>query len=549
MMRFTVDARAFSDAMSKVSKVLRKSPLPILEEIAVCIQHGRCTLTATDLETWLVAEIPTLGDDMSFVLSRTKDVMKACSHFEGELAITLVFKDEKDGTLEVRCGQRAAEFSVSSHEDYPECGTVEDGTSLRVNAAALFRRIERVRYAAEKGCLDRRPQSACVQFREDRIFSLDGRRMACDTQPDTVFPVPCLMLGDALTHLRAFGENEVTVQIGAHKVCFSDETLKLYVRRYGVDTYDPDAAIPKAYREVITVQTDELLRELTYLKECVGSCTFPYVRFAGKELSMNVPTGRFATRVSMVGRGDLAIGFTEPLAEIAAKVNDLGTRYKRESVAYKAFHAGMDCPTCHRRVTEETLPEVQAALKKNISELYAAGTEQKGQLTELQEMDKKARDTFDAFKEADLRKWTEDAAELERRCAEQSETSSQAAESLRSEIQALTAELEYGNLTQAEYGRLRECREQCRELESKLSALNEMASAQTPDFDREIREAQEAIGKIKRTMTNVISYVSKRAELTFSQLKMNRVEISLYDVVKSTGEVKDTFKFTYSGRR
>lgn len=235
--------------------------------------------------------------------------MKACSHFEGELAITLVFKDEKDGTLEVRCGQRAAEFSVSSHEDYPECGTVEDGTSLRVNAAELFRRIERVRYAAEKGCLDRRPQSACVQFREDRIFSLDGRRMACDTQPDTVFPVPCLMLGDALTHLRAFGENEVTVQIGAHKVCFSDETLKLYVRRYGVDTYDPDAAIPKAYREVITVQTDELLRELTYLKECVGSCTFPYVRFAGKELSMNVPTGRFATRVSMVGRGDLAIGF------------------------------------------------------------------------------------------------------------------------------------------------------------------------------------------------------------------------------------------------
>ena len=241
--------------------------------------------------------------------------------------------------------------------------------------------------------------------------------------------------------------------------------------------------------------------------------------------------------------------FTEPLAEISAKVNDLGVRYKRESVAYKAFHAGMDCHTCHRRVTEETLPEVQAALKKTISELYAAGTEQKGQLTELQVMDKKANETFAAFKEADLPNWAEDAAELERRCAEQSETGSQAAESLRSEIQNLTAELEYGNLTQAEYDRLRECREQCRELESKLSALNEMASAQTPDFDCEIREAQEAIGKIKRTMTNVISYVSKRAELTFSQLKMNRVEISLYDVVKSTGEVKDTFKFTYSGRR
>lgn len=281
----------------------------ILEEIAVHVENGLCTLMATDLETWLVAELPAHGDDVSFVFSRTKDVMKACAHFEGELAITFAPKDERDGKIEVLCGQRAAEFPVIAHEDYPECGTIEDGISLRLNAAALFRRVERVRYAAEKGCLDRRPQSACVQFREDRVFSLDGRRMACDTQPDTVFPVPCLLLGDALTHLRAFGENEVAVQIGAHKVCFSDETLKLYVRRYGVDTYDPDAAIPKAYREVITVKTDELLRELTYLKECIGSCTFPYVRFAGQELSMNVPSGRFTTRVSMVGRGDLAIGF------------------------------------------------------------------------------------------------------------------------------------------------------------------------------------------------------------------------------------------------
>ena len=127
MMRFTVDAGAFSDAMSKVSKVLRKSPLPILEEIAVHVENGLCTLMATDLETWLVAELPAHGDDVSFVFSRTKDVMKACAHFEGELAITFAPKDERDGKIEVLCGQRAAEFPVIAHEDYPECGTIEDG--------------------------------------------------------------------------------------------------------------------------------------------------------------------------------------------------------------------------------------------------------------------------------------------------------------------------------------------------------------------------------------------------------------------------------------
>lgn len=241
--------------------------------------------------------------------------------------------------------------------------------------------------------------------------------------------------------------------------------------------------------------------------------------------------------------------FTEALAEASARVKDLGVRYQRESAAYKAFHAGMECPACHRSVTEQSLPEVQAALKKVLSELYAAGSEQRAQLIELQEMDKKAADTFAQFKEDDLGKWAAEAAEMEQRCAALAEQASAETECLRTEIQTLTADLEYGNLSQAEYDRLGTCREELRQSEAKIAALQDMTAAQLPDFDREIAQANANIAEIKRKMADVIAYISKRAELTFSQLKMNRVEISLYDVVKSTGEVKDTFKFQYGGRR
>lgn len=241
--------------------------------------------------------------------------------------------------------------------------------------------------------------------------------------------------------------------------------------------------------------------------------------------------------------------FTEALAEASARVKDLGVRYQRESAAYKAFHAGMECPACHRSVTEQSLPEVQAALKKVLSELYAAGSEQRAQLIELQEMDKKAADTFARFKEDDLGKWAAEAAEMEQRCASLAEQASTETECLRAEIQTLTADLEYGNLSQAEYDRLGTCREELRQSEAKIAALQDMTAAQLPDFDREIAQANANIAEIKRKMADVIAYISKRAELTFSQLKMNRVEISLYDVVKSTGEVKDTFKFQYGGRR
>ena len=241
--------------------------------------------------------------------------------------------------------------------------------------------------------------------------------------------------------------------------------------------------------------------------------------------------------------------FTQALADISAKVKELGARYQRETAAYKAFHAGMECPACHRSVTEQSLPEVQAALKKVLSELYAAGSEQRAQLIELQEMDKKAADTFAQFKEDDLGKWAAEAAEMEQRCASLAEQASAETERLRAEIQTLTADLEYGNLSQSEYDHLGTCREELRQSEAKIAALQTMTAAQLPDFDREIAQANASIAEIKRKMANVIAYISKRAELTFSQLKMNRVEISLYDVVKSTGEVKDTFKFQYGGRR
>lgn len=241
--------------------------------------------------------------------------------------------------------------------------------------------------------------------------------------------------------------------------------------------------------------------------------------------------------------------FTEALAEASARVKDLGVRYQRESAAYKAFHAGMECPACHRSVTEQSLPEVQAALKKVLSELYAAGSEQRAQLIELQEMDKKAADTFAQFKEDDLGKWAAEAAEMEQRCASLAEQASAETERLRAEIQTLTADLEYGNLSQSEYDHLGTCREELRQSEAKIAALQTMTAAQLPDFDREIAQANANIAEIKRKMADVIAYISKRAELTFSQLKMNHVEISLYDVVKSTGEVKDTFKFQYGGRR
>ena len=241
--------------------------------------------------------------------------------------------------------------------------------------------------------------------------------------------------------------------------------------------------------------------------------------------------------------------YTQPLAEVSAKVKELGVRYARENTSFNAFHAGMDCPTCHRSVTKSSLAEVQAALKKILSELYAEGSEQQRQLLQLRELEQKAHDTFEQFKAEDLQKWQTEADALEQVLKQQSTNATQQIEQLRTQIQTLTTDLEYGALNQEEYETLNAYRESYRQLEANLAALCSVNQEALPDFAKEIDQTNAQITDLKRLINDVAIYACKRAELTFSQLKMNKVEISLYDVVKSTGEAKEAFKFTYGGRR
>ncbi|MEG2679781.1 MAG: hypothetical protein RR949_07535, partial [Oscillospiraceae bacterium] len=186
--------------------------------------------------------------------------------------------------------------------------------------------------------------------------------------------------------------------------------------------------------------------------------------------------------------------------------------------------------------------------KKSIQAIGAAGKEQTAQRDELRELERKARETFLQFQ-------TDDVAALEQGIAEAtasdgaSETRSKELDTLRQSIQELTTTLEYGKLDQEDYDRLQNDREERRVLEAELDALKSVGADSDQDYDARIEQAQEEITALKKRIADVASYVSHRAELTFSKLQMNRVAISLYDVVKTTGEAKDVFRFTYNGRR
>ena len=234
----------------------------------------------------------------------------------------------------------------------------------------------------------------------------------------------------------------------------------------------------------------------------------------------------------------------------------LGAKYNAEVSAGKAIVPGFVCPTCRRAVSEEDVPVVRKAFQQSVSGIVAEGKEQRAQLEELKAMDAQSLETFQKFKEEDVAKLQETVKDLTEQRGKLLDSNRGASaqkqtqlEDLRTRMQTLTSDLEYGNLNPGEYDRMKACGEELRQIEAELSALKNTVIPTEEEFEARIQAAQKQIAEQKEAVACLLQYIAKRVELTLAELQMNRVSISLYDVVKSTGEVKDVFRFEYSGRR
>lgn len=248
--------------------------------------------------------------------------------------------------------------------------------------------------------------------------------------------------------------------------------------------------------------------------------------------------------------------YTQPLAQTSARVQALAKQYQKCSTLLDRFQPGMACPTCRRVLSDTEYPAFRQAVQAEQATICTAGAEQKRQLAELQELEQKANAVFEQFRAEDLAACQSEIENLQQQreqrllaAKQQNEQRQQELEQLRSSIRSLSATIECGTLSPADSDCLAAYKQELEDCRVQLAAAKQRMDAPPEDFAARIAQAEQQIKEKKALMKDVILYMSKRAELLFSSLAMNRVQISLYDVVKSTGEVKDVFRFTYNGRR
>ena len=250
--------------------------------------------------------------------------------------------------------------------------------------------------------------------------------------------------------------------------------------------------------------------------------------------------------------------YAQALADTQKQINELGMELARHRHILAGLQPGIRCPMCYQTVTQETLPALKDEFEATIRRICAQGKELSGQLDELHGLDEKAREVFEAFRAQDIAMCNLELADIELRRQQavdavraENERRQQKISEIREEIQNIELDLETGRLSSEEMVELECFKERAKALEAELEVLTEqqgssMGADVAPGISAE--EINAEIVKKNELLTALSSYIAERVRQRFDHLDLNRVSISLYEVSKTTGEVRDVFKFNYEDR-
>lgn len=243
--------------------------------------------------------------------------------------------------------------------------------------------------------------------------------------------------------------------------------------------------------------------------------------------------------------------YAPEIAKLNAELRLAGGEYHKSHAAYQNVRAGVTCPTCRRPITAENLETVKEGMGQELQQMMRQGMEKKAQLGQLTELDQKAEAVFEQWKKDDLGKLQQRLDQLQdRRNKLFSEPGihEKSLADLQKQIHGVEWELENGGLTVEEARILNELKTEREKAAADYEALKTLCGRPEPDIEAKKGVLEAGVKEKQELIAAAIEYLGRRNDLTFRGLPLDKVAFSLFDVFKTTGEVKNVFRFTYAGR-
>ena len=306
-MRSSVDAAAFYKAMTALMDVPAKSPVKVLQEIKVKFTAERCTLSATNFNTWLSVTIPASGDSFDFVFQNSASIQKVCRHYDGTLELEL-FRRGDEPFLTMRSGSKGDEFPVYDTLDCPAWPEFEAEQTYTANAAKILACVKQVKYAVDPR--NTRPEYRGVLFQNRHIWAVEGHRAACCDDGGLSVEKPFTVAVPALEQLKVFGAADIQISVADNWVLFQNGHVRLLAKRIlNVTPITYESVVPQKWNEGFCFHRKDFVQALKYLLACTGKADKPYARFHNGTLSLRVSGCLYKAAVLISAESSTIFGF------------------------------------------------------------------------------------------------------------------------------------------------------------------------------------------------------------------------------------------------
>ena len=262
--------------------------------------------------------------------------------------------------------------------------------------------------------------------------------------------------------------------------------------------------------------------------------------------AVNSPTAALAAaleeRLKAAREREYVSKFSGDIAKLDAELSALKTTYSALKEKLNKLKPGSKCPTCSVTLTDELFASAKADISSEIDRILKNANGLAETKKEMLETEQKAKQTFDRFKKDDIERLTAELDGLKR-------TDGSSPEIIQKEIEEIDMLLSRGLLSDEEYSELCAEEQALAALEAQLKKLREYSvDGKIHELDGEIAAFETEKRKCADITASLEEYISKRSELLSRELKMPNVSVTLFEPVKTTGELKSVFRFAYKGR-
>jgi DNA polymerase III subunit beta len=268
-MRFIINSVQLLRQLNALKGTVPSSPvIPILENFLFQIENGILTITASDLQTSVIAQMTVDADEQGAIAIPAKILLETLKNLP-EQPVTFTI-DTENSSVEILSDNGKYKLAVEDGEDYPAPAEVEEGTKISLTSDVLSSAISYTLFAVSTDELKPAMNGVFIQTRADHVnfVSTDAHRLVryrrndVQAEQEASFIIPGKALDLLKNALPSDASQEIDIRFDDKNACFTFGNIKMVCRLIDERFPDYENVIPTNNPRTLTIDRQKMLSSL-----------------------------------------------------------------------------------------------------------------------------------------------------------------------------------------------------------------------------------------------------------------------------------------------